>query len=99
VDWWLVLLPGGVDWRALDDRPVHFMVGPVLEERQPGSYLRVMEAISRSSRHVVRADAFDPAAWASRLAGLPVADAARQFNLVVAHGLSDGPARGNLGEV
>jgi hypothetical protein len=87
VDWWLVLFPGGVDWRAIDEGSVYFMVGPVLEERQPGSYLRVMEAISRSLRHIVKADAFDPAAWASRLASLSAADAAREFNFAVVRGL------------
>ena len=88
VDWWLVLLPAGVDWRAFDDEPVYFMVGPVVEERQPGSYLRVMEGISRSLRHLVLADGFDPAAWATRLAGLPAADAAREVNHVAARGLA-----------
>jgi hypothetical protein len=87
VDWWLVLLPGGVDWRAIDHEPVHYMVGPVMEQRQPGSYLRVMEGISRGLRHRLMADGFDPAAWATRLAGLPGAEAAREVNFVVARGL------------
>ncbi len=88
VDWWLVLLPGGVDWQALDDRPVHYMIGPVMEQRKPGDYLRVMEAISRSLRHVVSGDGFDPAAWAARLAALPREEAAREFNRAVVRGLA-----------
>jgi hypothetical protein len=84
VDWWLVLLPAGMDWRAIDDAPVYYMVGPVMEERQPGSYLRVMEGISRSLRHLVMADGFDPSVWATKLAGLPAAEAAREVNHVVA---------------
>jgi hypothetical protein len=88
VDWWLVLLPAGVDWRAIDDEPVYSMVGPVMEERQPGSYLRVMEGISRSLRHLVLADGFDPSAWATRLAGLPAAEAPREVNHVAARGLA-----------
>jgi hypothetical protein len=88
VDWWLVLVPGGVDWRAIDDRPVRLMVGPVMEERQPGSYLRVMEATSRGFRHLVLAEGFDPAAWAARLAGLPAAEAAREVNYVAARDLA-----------
>ncbi len=93
VDWWLVLIPGGVDWQAIDDDPVHYLVGPVMEERRPGNYLRVMEAISRCLRHLVLSDGFGPAAWSARLAGLPAAEAARQFNFVVAAGLG-GTGRG-----
>ncbi len=90
VDWWLVLLPGGVDWQALDDRPVHFMVGPVMEERRPGNYLRVMEGITRGLRPLVASDGFDPSAWADRLGGMAPADAAREVNSAVARGLRKG---------
>lgn len=87
VDWWLVLLPGGVDWQAMDDWPVHYMVGPVMEERLPGDYLRVMEAMARGLRPLVLSAGFDPGNWSARLAGLPAAEAAREFNFVVAAGL------------
>lgn len=93
VDWWLVLLPGGVDWQALDDRPVHYMVGPVMEERQPGPYVRVMEAVSRGLRPLALSEGFDPASWSARLASLPAANAAREVNFVVARWLAAVPAR------
>ena len=74
----------GTGWRPR----AGYMVGPVMEERQPGSYLRVMEGISRGLRHLVMANGFDPAAWATRLAGLPAAEAAREVNHVAARGLA-----------
>ena len=87
VDWWLVLLPGGIDWRAIDGRPVHFMVGPVMERRQPGTYLRVMCAISRGLRPLIAADDFDPATWAARSSRMAPPDVAREVNVAIRLGL------------
>jgi hypothetical protein len=92
VDWWLVLVPGGVDWEALDERPVYYMVGPVMEERQPGPYLRIMAALSRGLLQLL-AEEFCPASWSARLAGLPATDAAREFNYAIACGLAGPSAR------
>lgn len=88
-DWWLVLLPGGIEWHALDGEPVHYMVGPVMEERKPGDYLRVLEGISRGMRNLVRTEGFDPAAWTGRLAGKGPVEAAREFNRTVARSLAE----------
>ena len=89
VDWWLVLLPDGVDWLALDERPVYFMVGPVMEDRRlGGTYIGVMEAIWRGLHHVVKTEGVNLAGWARRLAGLPAVDAAREFNVAMVRGLS-----------
>jgi mannitol/fructose-specific phosphotransferase system IIA component (Ntr-type) len=88
-DWWLVLLPGGIEWQALDGEPVHYMVGPVMEERKPGDYLRVLEGISRAMRNLVRTEGFDPAAWAGRLAGKGPVEAAREFNRTAVQGLAE----------
>jgi hypothetical protein len=88
VDWWLVLIPSGVSWEALDERPVHIMVSPVMEKRQPRPYMKVMEALSRSLRPLVWSEGFDPASWATRLSRLSLADAARKFNSVVVQGLN-----------
>lgn len=88
-DWWLVLLPGGIDWHAFDGEPVHYMVGPVMEERKPGDYLRVLEGISRGMRNLVRTEGFDPAAWTGRLAGKGPVEAAREFNRTAVQGLAE----------
>ena len=29
VDWWLFLFPDGIDWAALDEEPVHALIGHV----------------------------------------------------------------------
>ncbi len=92
-DWWLVLLPDGIEWQALDDEPVHYMVGPVMEERKPGDYLRVLEGISRGMRSLVRTEGFDPAAWAGRLAGKGPVEAAREFNRTAVQGLAESGRR------
>ncbi len=85
-----MLFPGGVDWQALDDQPVYFMVGPVMERRQPGPYFRVMEGISRALRLLITSEGFDPPTWAKRIAALPPADAARALNFAVVQGLGGG---------
>lgn len=90
VDWWLVLIPGGMEWGAIDERPVHFMVGPVMQRRLPGPYLRVMEAISRGLRPLITSEHFNPRGWSSSLASLSPADATREFNYAVVNGLAQG---------
>lgn len=32
VEWWLFLIPYGIDWHALDDRPVHLVLCPVFRD-------------------------------------------------------------------
>ena len=88
MEWWLVLIPSGVAWEALDERPVYIMVSPVMEKRRPRSYMKVMEVLGRSLRPLVWSEWFEPASWATRLSRLSLADAAREFNSVVVQGLN-----------
>jgi hypothetical protein len=86
VDWWLFLFPGGVDWDSLDEKPVYFMIGPVLSLRKPGLYLSVMEAISRGVRYVCHHRS-DVTKWVNELVFMDRIAAARAMNQLLAQGL------------
>lgn len=82
VDWWLALFPDGLDWQALDERPVYVMIGPVQEVRTPGPYLRTLEVMSKAVRPAILRARPMPSDWARRLANMTPADAARVVNLL-----------------
>ena len=64
VDWWLFLFPDGVDWAALDGKPVYGMLGHVFppgHDQLAGLKLRVYEFTSRVGMEVARGAGHD--AW------------------------------------
>jgi mannitol/fructose-specific phosphotransferase system IIA component len=55
VDWWLVLFPGGIEWGALDDKPVFGMIGHVFSAHHlqlPGLKLRTWALASHLGKEL-----------------------------------------------
>ena len=82
-DWWLWILPDGVDWQALDDLPVHAIFTHVYArpwQHEPGFTLSVLEILSDCLRSMT-ADSPQAMVALSRMAP---EDAARFVNRQVA---------------
>lgn len=84
VDWWLVLFPGGIEWEAVDGKPVHAMIGHVFATNHfqlPGLKLRAWELASRAVRE------FDADTW-TWIAGLDRIAAAQEVNRALIRALA-----------
>lgn len=87
-DWWLILLPGGVDWRALDDKPVYYMVCPVMEKVEPCSVLWPLSGITRGINSLTASEGFEPRDWVNRMVALGPPAAAREVNRLLVRGIA-----------
>ena len=88
MDWWLFLFPDGVDWDALDGKPVHGMIGHVFppgHDQLNGLKLRVYEFTSRVRVEVARGAGHD--GW-QRISRLDRVAASEEVNRAVARCLS-----------
>ena len=80
VDWWLFLFPNGIEWNAIDEKPVYGMIGHVFPTDHidmPALKVKVYSLTTRIGREVMMSDG-----WRA-IASLDGKAAARKVNLAV----------------
>jgi hypothetical protein len=86
VDWWLFLIPAGVDYKSLDAQPVCALIGPVTSRLDSCLELGIMELATKLARHVTfGANGPDPGRGWRAIARRDRLSAARFLNQAIAH--------------
>ncbi len=90
VDWWLFLVPEGMEYQCLDEKPVYALVGHVFDQRRIGLELDVWSLASELHRTISRRKVSDRSmlGW-EQIANMDRVSAARFLNRQVALSLKN----------